>query len=221
MRFTKKKKNGNIAAFMTVDHRGRRAAGRRPNKTNPNAGRKKVKQVDKVTRNLAAAASPASTPEAKKAKVKRSGATKDPKWAANMELVTTCYKSKLGDCYNRGMSQTTYLKAVEDKYNIKPSTLTPRSWLLPRTSSGCSTAADASVLSSFALHGDGSMSNGDLFSHMCQFRNRRQGENWLDGGDTSTLSNLKWEGGKEGKWVSSGTPGAFPVVADKFDLQSS
>ena len=38
---TKKKKNGNIAAFMTVDHRGRRAAGRRPNKTNPNAGRKK------------------------------------------------------------------------------------------------------------------------------------------------------------------------------------
>ena len=132
---TKNKKNGNIAAFMMVDHRGRRAAGRRPNKTNPNAGRKKVKQVDKVTRNLAAAASPASTPEAKKAKVKRSGATKDPKWAANMELVTTCYKSKLGDCYNRGMSQTTYLKAVEDKYNIKPSTLTPRSWLLPRTSS--------------------------------------------------------------------------------------
>jgi hypothetical protein len=120
---------------MTVDHRGRRAAGRRPNKTNPNAGRKKVKQVDKVTRTLAAAASPASTPEAKKAKVKRSGGTKDPEWAANMELVTTCYKSKLGDCYNRGMSQTTYLKAVEDKYNIKPSTLTPRSWVLPRTSS--------------------------------------------------------------------------------------
>ena len=48
-----------------------------------------------------------------------------------------------------------------------------------------------------------------------------RGENWLDGGDTSTLSNLKREGGKEGKWVSSGTPGAFPVVADKFDLQSS
>lgn len=104
---TKNKKNGNIAAFMKVDHRGRRAAGRHPKKTNPNAGRKKVPQVDKVTRNLAAAASPASTPEAKKAKVKRSGTTKDPKWAANMELVITCYKNKLGDCYNRGMSQTT------------------------------------------------------------------------------------------------------------------